>query len=569
VRPKGEAALRFDPARLRALAGDKAFARGEAYHAEGAVTLLLVEPGRVLANVRGTETYRVELLGGGRAVQGTCNCQAFADWGFCKHLVATALAANEVPAQGEAEAGALPRLRAYLATQSAETLAALVLELAGRDAALLRRLDDMAALRGAPTVAARRIATMIERAVALDYDLDHGAVDDWAGELGAALDGVAGLIAAGEAAAALELAARAIEGLETALESLADHEGEGSDLLERACALHHAAALAARPDPVALAGWLFELEVGAGFADFEAAEERYAEALGAAGLAEYRRLAAAAWARVPARAPAKPGRRRSAEAEVEADLETEQVMGILDRAAAAAGDLEARIALRAKDLSGPRQHLALAQFCLEAGRPEEALRRSGEALWLFEDQAPDEALLRFHAECLALAGRGAEAEPLLWRGFERQPSRALYDALGRAGGPAAAERARALLLRQLTDPPPTRPGAFFGWGRPALLAQILLDEGRHAEAWAVAAQHQLGWAIGDRLVKASGRAFPQAAVALLAREVESRIAGTDYAEAVALLGRMAALQDAKAQATYVAALRERHARKRNLMKLLR
>ena len=102
---------RFDIAALRLLAG-AAFVRGEAYHRDGRVEILAVEPRRVLAQVAGTEDYRVNLLGKGETIKGECTCPAFDDYGFCKHMVATALAANEVDHGLQLEsAGALTRIR--------------------------------------------------------------------------------------------------------------------------------------------------------------------------------------------------------------------------------------------------------------------------------------------------------------------------------------------------------------------------------------------------------------------------------------------------------------------------
>jgi len=61
---------RFDVDVLRELAGEKVFARGEAYYRDGQVEILAVEPGRVLAQVMGTKDYRTELKGNGEDVDG-------------------------------------------------------------------------------------------------------------------------------------------------------------------------------------------------------------------------------------------------------------------------------------------------------------------------------------------------------------------------------------------------------------------------------------------------------------------------------------------------------------------
>src|SRR5260370_37085784 len=87
---------RFDVAVLRDVAGEKVFARGAAYHEDGHVEIVTFDRTRVLARVVGSEVYRCELVGAGKKFSGECSCPAFSDWGFCKHLVATALAANSL-----------------------------------------------------------------------------------------------------------------------------------------------------------------------------------------------------------------------------------------------------------------------------------------------------------------------------------------------------------------------------------------------------------------------------------------------------------------------------------------
>src|SRR4051812_25157385 len=88
--------LRFDLDTLRATVGETIFARGAAHNAKGQVEIVAVEPQRVVARVLGKEVYRTELKGAGRGIDGQCSCPAFSSWGFCKHLVATALAANSL-----------------------------------------------------------------------------------------------------------------------------------------------------------------------------------------------------------------------------------------------------------------------------------------------------------------------------------------------------------------------------------------------------------------------------------------------------------------------------------------
>src|ERR1700737_2603706 len=87
---------RFDVAALRDVAGEKVFARGVPYHEGGQVEIFTFDKARVLARVIGSEVYRCELVGAGEKFSGECSCPAFSDWGFCKHLGGTALAAKSL-----------------------------------------------------------------------------------------------------------------------------------------------------------------------------------------------------------------------------------------------------------------------------------------------------------------------------------------------------------------------------------------------------------------------------------------------------------------------------------------
>jgi uncharacterized Zn finger protein len=135
---------RFDPADLKRIAGDAAFARCEACVREGRVALLSDDGDEVEASVAGTTVYRTTLRRTAAGPAGDCTCPAFAEAGFCKHLVATALAAEaggEVPDR-------LSAIRAHLRAQTVDQLVALILDLAERDENLLQRLDLAASAAG-------------------------------------------------------------------------------------------------------------------------------------------------------------------------------------------------------------------------------------------------------------------------------------------------------------------------------------------------------------------------------------------------------------------------------------
>jgi uncharacterized Zn finger protein len=556
MRPAGS---RFDLDALRDRAGDKVFARGQAYHRDGQVEILAIEPGWVLAQVAGTEDYRTKVTGRGENVAGECSCPAFEDWGFCKHMVAAALAANAAGGDPDAEgAGALSRIREHLRQKGVEHLVEMVVDLAERDPTLFRKLDVAATTtRADATTLTRRVSKAIESATRTRGFIDYGEVGGWATGVDDVLDTLAELTPAGHAAQALELAEHAIDRIETAMEEIDDSDGQCGALLDRARDIHLAAARAARPDPVRLARELFARETEGEYDTFYRAVRSYADVLDEAGLAEYRRLALEAWAKLPPRS----GQDRNL-----FDGRYDALKNVLDFFAERDGDVDARIALRAKDLSSPWSYLQLAQFCLSQGRREEALRRAEEGLWVFEDVRPDERLVVFTAGLLTKAGRSDDAESVLWRAFGKSPSLELYIQLVAVGGEVARGRATELLQTQLVKQPSTQ------WRHPAdLLVGILAHEKTFDAAWA--AVHDYGASMGAReaLARASEASHPRRAVEVYAERIAQLVAGggnSAYSQAVKLLTHMAALRTSDAQADHVAALKARFSRKRNFMKLL-
>lgn len=121
--------------------------RGEAYAAKGWADLVEVSPTGVLAHVMGERgiAYVVEVAAKD-ASDARCTCPDFAESGLrCKHVVAavfTTLDADE--AELEAAAGRLSRLTDLLEMEGRDD-AALLVDRARRDPALLRELEGEAA----------------------------------------------------------------------------------------------------------------------------------------------------------------------------------------------------------------------------------------------------------------------------------------------------------------------------------------------------------------------------------------------------------------------------------------
>ena len=555
---------RFDVQKLRDLAGETTFRRGETYHRDGFVEILVIDGRRVLAQVSGTEDYRTELIGSGRGIGGECSCPAFADRGFCKHIVATALAANALSDDAEAQgAGVMSRIREHLKAKGVDALAEMVIGLAERDPSLLRRLEAAAVDANLDDEAlGPRLRNAIDKVTRIRDFVDYGEAPAWADAVEAALEPLDELVAAGRAGLVLRLAEHAIDRIEEAVTRIDDSDGHCGGLLHRAREIHLAAADAARPEPVQLARQLFAREMRHAYGTFDGASEIYAEALGEAGLAEYRRLAEEAMADLsqPAGASEKPP-------SYARDLH--RLVDILDGFAARDGDLDLRIALRTKDLSSPWRYLALAEFCLEQGRGDEALRRAEEGLWVFEDARPDERLIVFTAELLSKAGRSRDAEGLLLKALERAPSFDLYARLRDIGGEEASRRALGILQAQLARAPGV---ATSRWAAPAdLLVRILTDEKAFESAWDTVRRHGVSAQVKAALARQSEVQHPKEALETYCERVEALAeagGGQAYEEAAALVRRMAVLHAPEEHAAYVEGLKTRFKRRRNLMKLL-
>lgn len=552
---------RFDIDALRKLAGDKVFARGEAYFGDEAVDILSLARERVLARVAGTEDYRVEIAGRGSAFRGDCSCPAFSDWGFCKHLVATALAANAVGARGDAESiDHLAGIRKHLKAKGIDALVAIIMEQAEQDTSLFRKLEiAAAAAQSDDKTLDARLRKAIDAAIRIRGFIDYREAASWAGGVDAALDTLAELASGGRGGLVLPLVERAIDRIEAAVASIDNSDGHCTALLERAQDIHLSCCRAVKPDPAALARNLFTRQTEGEYHTFGNALARYEDVLGKAGFAEYRRLAAAAWSKVvPRKAP-----RRGAD---NGDIDNSRLAGIMDYFAARDGDVEARVAIRARKLSSSWAYLQLAEFCRAQGREEEALRRGEEGIWMFEDDRPDERLVFFVVELLTKAGRKADAQAHLWRAFEKAPSLELYARLRKLGGGSSGDRAREMLEARLVNAKPTQ------WHHPSdLLVRILTVEKRFDAAWAIARKNGASASVRETLARASEASHPRDAVKVYEERVEALVmAGgrTAYDDAVKLVARISALHSGGERSAYLAGLRLRHGRKRNFIKHL-
>jgi uncharacterized Zn finger protein len=564
---------RFDLAALRDVAGEKVFARGAAYHEDGQVEIVTFDRTRVLARVVGSEVYRCELVGMGKKFSGECSCPAFSDWGFCKHLVATALTANSLGSEAlEQASGRFAKIREYLRAKGVEGLVEMVVGLAERDHSLLKELELSTAAAGADdTTLLAQFKKAITEATRTQGYVEYRKVRGWVQGIESVLDRIGSLIENDRPALALRLLDHFFARMDQALENIDDSDGGGAHVYAKARDIHLAACRHEKPDPIALARVLFAREVDSEWEFFHGASEAYEDILGEVGLAEYRRLASEAWQEIK---PLRTGARR-----VEDDQFSRRcaLEAILESFAERAGDVDGVIAIRTKDLSSPYDYLGIAQLCLDHAREPEALKWAEEGLWQFEDN-PDERLISFAADLYRRIGREQDADELLWRTFERRPSVQLYERLKSAAGTdrmlSDAVRDRALAsLRAKLGKPVERSG--MRWSSPPeLFIRLAMAEGQLADAWMAVETRGCNDLLLEQLAEASEHSHPAEALKAYADRVERmvRLGGqSNYESAYNMIERMRLLREAlgetKQHTAYLGDLTNRHKAKRNFMKL--
>ena len=561
---------RFDVTTLKALAGQKVFERGVAYDKDKRVDIVSVTAGRVVAQVQGSEPYRTELVGADSNFSGKCSCMAYRDFGFCKHMVAMALRANaltpDAVSRVQNRAG---KIKEHLKAQGTEALAAMILGIAERDEKLMRELEFMVAVTdGDDKVLFAQCKRAIDEVIGALDDYDYRGVGDWADTLDAEVSKIAVLAGNGRAELALRLLEHLFEELDDALGNLDDSKGEGGGVYARACGVHLSACRAAKPEPLALAQYLFERETESDWEYFLDASFTYEEILGAKGMAEYRRLATEAWQKL------KPKRPRSGGI-IDADTGHRFTLTrMMEGFALRDGDVDSVIAIRTKDLSSAYNYLGLAQLCVKHGRNAAALDWVSEGLWQFEDN-PDSRLTLFAIDLYLKHDRRDEAEKIGWQMFEKRPDMEVYKRLKAIKDPnpcdAVRDRAVALLKSKLTK----KAGLNYWEHRPELLLDILIDEGQISEAWAVAKSHGCSPPKLKKLAAASENAEPREALAAYVKMIEELVnsgGNANYDEAFDMIKRTKSIQrnlgHEAEHAAFVAALSARHKAKRNFMKLL-
>ena len=592
----GASSMQMTRDELREIADPGSWARGLEYFESGRVLDLFRDEESVIASVQGEFLYRVRLTRREGRLDSACSCPMGLSGIFCKHCVAAGLASIEGP-----EATATPRvasgtkasppgalgdnaydrdlrrIRKHLLERDPSELVEIVLNAAAEDESLLRRLT-MEAARGGGAVDVATMKRSITAATRTGGYVRYNESHSFARGTHAAVAAIAKVLGQGFPRETIELTEHTLRRVERALLHMDDSAGHMSPIMGDLQSLHHAACLAARPDPVKLARHLFKWELDTDWDTFYGAAETYADVLGEAGLAEYRRLAEAQWHEMP---QLDPGQESAAY-----EHPRFRLTAIMEALARASGDVEALVAVMSRNLSSPYQYLEIAEAYKKAGRVEKALAWAERGVETFP-ASQDDRVRDFLALEYSRLGRHHDALAMVWQTFLCSPDVPSYESV-KAHADQVGEwphwRGEAVdHLESLRDARASRPRlATSGLRPPAfpmpdyssqLVGFYLWEEDVEA-AWAEACEHGCPrWQWLD-LAHVRETTHPEGSLPIYQAEVFSlvRATGGSYREPFEFVKRIRALFSRMGQEdqfqTYVAELRREFSRKRNFMRLL-
>lgn len=463
----------------------------------------------------------------------------------------------------------------YLESLGAAALRKVLLEAALNNAELWKRLVTQA------TAAKRPGLRVLEKALlhSLTPEGSFGWADD-AGYADRVEDAVRLLdarIGDGDPAL-LELIEALIDLVERSVEQFHESSGLLDDAIRDLHRTHLDACAALHIPPEDVGRALFRRQLEDRWGYLPEIIDDYCELIGEAGQSAYWRAAFEAWEALPDleagdRSSSVSSRRLAIEAIVEGKL-------------AQAGDLDALIRAKGRNLSRSGRHLELAQLCRKNGRLGEAIRWAEEGFKAFpiNEAYPLESLL---VELYREVGDYAKVETVAWQRFERLAGcNAFFDLLqvGKLIGKEGSLRERALGLlwsrvekqeAESSTGGSSRRSALFGFERDHLVG-IHREEGDADAMWAVFCGGPVSVKFWQQVAAIRGKTHPDEAVALYRRllphVVEAEGPGARYDRAFEVVAAIRQLRIEEGQlAMFQNELREikgEWKRKRNFMKRL-
>lgn len=536
--------------RLRELAGDGPFHRGEQYSAWGMVGPPIIANQRITACVVGTRRYDVSLSVSDLQLRSSCDCPVGQRGDFCKHAVALGLTLITSTEQGDEHlAMTTDDIRSCLAGLDREALINMLVAAALEPLVIRERIHLRVARSKGHALDLAHLSRYLQRALETSLAVDVEASNEhW---LRCAEELLAVLLEEGAAGEAAEL-------VEAAVEQFAEvvHEGRGAPArlaLLRAWLrrLHMMVCSQAQGAPEALAQRVFDLQRRTGNAIGARVERDYSGALGERGLAIYRRLVLDHWAHSIQSANPSP--------------ETWMIR-IVERWAAQEGGLAARVDVLRAIAPNAVISRRIARLYQREGLDEAAIEWAERAIHLMPELAEGE-IFDLLLSSYARRGEVDKTLDLLGARLKVRPDPERYrecEQLASAHGWGEQWRERALAILSCV------PGS-----DRSMVVSLLLAIGNVDDAWREASEGGCADELWVELARRRERADPEEALRIYRRQVERCLGRKNnyaYEEAIGLMRGIRRLQRrlgrAEDFAAYLDEVRAGHRGQRNFINLL-
>ncbi len=561
---------------LRQLAGGRSYARGDEYFQYEYVKALAEYDDMITASVQGTHRYQVKLWIEDDELDYSCTCPVGNDGEFCKHCVAVGLAWLEQPEVHSRKKSrrttiTMDDVKKYLSKQEKKALIKMLMDQSKDDEQLRQRLLMKAAKNNPKGLDLATYKNAINDAVGTNDFVDYRSMFAYSSDIEKAIDPIEELIREGHAAESIELAEYALAAVESGMDSVDDSDGQMGEILERLQEIHHLACKKAKPDPEELAERLFAWELRAEYDVFYRAVESYADVLGEKGLAVYRRLAEAEWAKVPKLLPGRD--------DPEKYSKRFRITSIMEALARRTGKIEDLVAVKQRDLSNAYDFLEIAEIYKKTKKDDLALKWAEKGVAAFPKQT-DSRLREFLANEYHNRHRHEEAMALMWAEFTEAARLKQFQILKKHADrvkqwPLWREKALLFLREQINKEKQKARGIWAGRVDNSALVEIYLWEKNIESAWREAMEGGCGNDLWLQLATKREKEHPEDALVIYQKQIEPTLNQKNnpaYKQAVRYLTRIHGIMARLGKETefkrYLDAVRLAHKPKRNFMKML-
>ena len=561
--------------KLKQLAGEVYFTRGEEYFRSGNVLNLITGDDFASGKVLGTQPYRVHISIKSGKINWSCSCPLGEDGEFCKHCVAVGLAIHEISSISKSKTKSITfvDVEKYLLLLDKRELVKIIIDAAKDSDRVYNKIFIETASKSKDASEVATLKDIIDDTIATDDFISWREMSDYAQKVDDVVEGLRKLLKDGKAESVISLTEYALKMVENVIGQADDSCGELGTILEDLQEIHYDACKSARPNPEDLANRLYKWEMSTDWDTFSGAVKKYSEIFGQEGIAIYRNLAFETWEKLP---NLRPGQNK-----YDTKYNRYRITRIMEDLADLAGDPQQLISIKGKDLSTPHAFLEISKIYEKSGDRVNSLEWAERGLKAFAEESGRE-LREYVADKYHQLNRSREALNIIWSEFKETTSLSSYELLKKHAEKANAwdswrNQALQFIRAKRVDATGNKkkPWVDREFVDNSLLVQIFIWEGKVEEAWEEAknggCRNELWLELAKRREKRHTLEIMPIYQKKVVYLIESKHKAT-YVEAAAMLKHMKALMASIEKQSdfeyYVNQLKSAHLRKKNFMKEL-